>query len=285
MPHADVVVIGAGLAGLTAALRLAESGAVVTLVAKGHASTHWGSGGIDVAAPRGARTPARGVAHLATLDDHPYSFLAADAGPAVDWLLQRLAAAGLPYAGTLETPIRRVPTAIGGTRRVAIVPDAQSAALRPWERDEILVVAGPAGFKDFWPAAIADSLDREDVWMGSDRPAHLAGIVRGAAGPPGAPQSQRARARAPVRRPGPAQGCARAVREGGREGSPRPEGTGRASRDRRARPPRGGMDGGPRAPAARAVRGAARPAQHPRHPPVAHDARADPRGGRAHPGR
>ena len=177
MPHADVVVIGAGLAGLTAALRLAESGAVVTLVAKGHASTHWGSGGIDVAAPRGIHTPAQGVAHLAALDDHPYAFLATDTGPAVAWLLERLAASGLPYAGTVETPIRRVPTAIGGTRRVAIVPAAQSAALRPWEPDEVLVVAGPAGFKDFWPAAIADSLDREDVWMGADRPAHLAGIA------------------------------------------------------------------------------------------------------------
>ncbi|MCJ7711298.1 MAG: FAD-binding protein, partial [Chloroflexi bacterium] len=33
MPHADVVVIGAGLAGMVAATRLAEAGAVVTLVA------------------------------------------------------------------------------------------------------------------------------------------------------------------------------------------------------------------------------------------------------------
>ena len=62
MPRADVVVIGAGLAGLTAAARLAEAGASVALVAKGHASTHWGAGGIDVAAPDDARTPAEGVA-------------------------------------------------------------------------------------------------------------------------------------------------------------------------------------------------------------------------------
>ena len=177
MPHADVVVIGAGLAGLTAAARLAEAGATVTLVAKGHASTHWGAGGIDVAAPQGAHTPAQGVARLAGLDDHPYAFLGADAAPAVDWLLERLAASGLPYAGTLETPIRRVPTAIGGTRRVAIVPEAQAGSLRPWERDEVLVVAGPAGFKDFWPHAIADSLAREAVWHGADRPAQVVGIA------------------------------------------------------------------------------------------------------------
>ena len=79
MPRADVVVIGAGLAGLTAALRLAEAGAAVTLVAKGHASTHWGAGGIDVAAPQGAHTPAQGVALLAANEEQPYAFLGPDA--------------------------------------------------------------------------------------------------------------------------------------------------------------------------------------------------------------
>src|SRR5215207_4916256 len=91
MPHADVVVIGAGLAGLVAAARLAEAGASVTLVAKGHASTHWGSGGIDVAAPAGASTPAEGVAALARAS-HPYAVLARDVEPAMDWLLGILAA-------------------------------------------------------------------------------------------------------------------------------------------------------------------------------------------------
>jgi glycerol-3-phosphate dehydrogenase subunit B len=176
MPHADVVVVGAGLAGLVAAARIAEAGAAVTLVAKGHASTHWGSGGLDVAGPAGAATPAEGVAHLAGLD-HPYSFLAPDVAPSIAWLLERLEAAGLPYVGNLDTPIRRVPTAIGGTRRVAIVPAAQAAALRPWEPDEVLVIAGPAGYKDFWPAAIADSLGREAVWMGSDHPGRVTGIT------------------------------------------------------------------------------------------------------------
>jgi glycerol-3-phosphate dehydrogenase subunit B len=177
MPRADVVVIGAGLAGLTAAARLAESGASVALVAKGHASTHWAAGGIDVAAPDSARTPADGVATLAAVPGHPYGVLGADVVPATAWLQGVLAEAGLPYAGTPETPIRRVPTAIGGTRRVAIVPEAQAAALRPWEPDEVLVVAGPAGFKDFWPAAVADSLSRDAVWHGSDRPARVIGVA------------------------------------------------------------------------------------------------------------
>ena len=177
MPHADVVVIGVGLAGLTAAARLAEGGASVALVAKGHTTTHWGSGGIDLAAPEDARTPAEGVATLAAVPGHPYALLGPDVAPATAWLQGVLAAAGLPYVGTPETPIRRVPTAIGGTRRVAILPEAQSAALRPWEPDEVLVVAGPAGFKDFWPGAVADSLSRDTVWHGSDRPARVVGVA------------------------------------------------------------------------------------------------------------
>jgi glycerol-3-phosphate dehydrogenase subunit B len=176
MPHADVVVIGAGLSGLVAAARLAEAGAAVTLVAKGHARTHWGSGGLDIAAPHGATTPADGIAHLAGTE-HPYRFLGADVAPAVAWLLDLLAAAGLPYAGSLDAPVRRMPTSIGGTRPAAIVPEAQAAALRPWAADEILVVAGIAGFKDLWPGAVAGSLGREAVWMGDDRPAAVHGIA------------------------------------------------------------------------------------------------------------
>ena len=53
MPTVDVVVIGAGLAGMTAALALAEAGASVEVVARGHTATHWTSGGLDVAAPPG----------------------------------------------------------------------------------------------------------------------------------------------------------------------------------------------------------------------------------------
>lgn len=172
MARADVVVIGAGLAGLTAAARLAETGARVTLVAKGHTRTHWGSGGLDVAAPAGARTPGDGIGRLAS-GDHPYALLAADADPALAWMCARLAAAGLPYAGNLESPIRRAPTAIGATRPVAVVPHAQAAALRPWMPDETLVVAGIAGFKDFWPAAIAAGVARPEAWQGEDRPARV----------------------------------------------------------------------------------------------------------------
>jgi glycerol-3-phosphate dehydrogenase subunit B len=164
MPSADVVVVGAGLAGLTAAIGLAEAGARVEVVARGHAATHWMAGGLDLAGLPGTGTPEEGIARLRALPGHPYAMLADDVEPAIERLRSLLAAAGLAYDGDLSSPIRPVPTAIGGTRPASILPAAQAAALGPWAVDERLVVCGFAGFKDFWPDHAAASLTRATVW-------------------------------------------------------------------------------------------------------------------------
>ena len=131
MPSADVVVVGAGLAGLTAAIALADAGARVEVVARGHAATHWTAGGLDVAAPRGQRDR-RPRASPRSLRRR---------GPPVRVPRPRrsrrrstgcaaiLAAEGLTYDGDLDEPLRPVPTSIGGTRPAAILPAAQAAAL------------------------------------------------------------------------------------------------------------------------------------------------------------
>jgi glycerol-3-phosphate dehydrogenase subunit B len=176
VPSADVVVIGAGLAGLTAAIAAAESGAHVVVLAKGHAATHWGPGGIDVAGIPAASTGRHGIRLLAGQPGHPYAFLGDDVAAALDWLRPHLAAGGVDYVGDLDTPLQAVPTSIGGTRRAAILPAGQAAALSPWSPGERLVVCGIAGFKDFWPEAIAASLSRERIWQGGSRPASVTPI-------------------------------------------------------------------------------------------------------------
>ena len=47
----DVLVVGTGVAGLTAATRLAEEGARVCVIAKGVGSTHLAPGTIDALVP------------------------------------------------------------------------------------------------------------------------------------------------------------------------------------------------------------------------------------------
>jgi glycerol-3-phosphate dehydrogenase subunit B len=181
MPQADVVVVGAGLAGMTAAIALADAGARVEVVARGHAATHWTAGGIDIAAPAGSETSAKGVKRLARQDTHPYAILGEGLSAALTALRSVLTTEGLGYQGELADPLRAIPTAIGGTRRAAILPTAQANALVPWQAGERLVVCGPAGFKDFWPDAIAASLRRPAVWGPEadpdDRPSRIDGLV------------------------------------------------------------------------------------------------------------
>jgi glycerol-3-phosphate dehydrogenase subunit B len=155
---------------MAAALAVAESGARVQVLAMGHAGTHWGGGGLDVAGLPGAATPRAGLKMLSGKGGHPYAHLANDVAPALDWIRALLAAEGLAYVGDLDTPLALVPTSIGGTRLAAILPTAQAGAARPWVHGERLVICGIAGFKDFWPEAIAASLSRPQVWAGSAGP-------------------------------------------------------------------------------------------------------------------
>jgi anaerobic glycerol-3-phosphate dehydrogenase len=67
----DAVVIGAGVAGLSAAVRAAEAGARVLVLAKGIGSTHLAPGTIDVLGYAPERIDAPGAALPAFVRDHP----------------------------------------------------------------------------------------------------------------------------------------------------------------------------------------------------------------------
>jgi glycerol-3-phosphate dehydrogenase subunit B len=162
--HHDVVVIGTGLAGLTAALRLAEDGARVLVLAKGVGATHLSAGTIDVLGymPERVERPGEAVARLAAeRPEHPYALLGADAiAAAVDWFKARVAGGSLaPYAyqGGLEENLL-LPTAIGVPRPSAVVPETMAGG--DLRRDAPVFVVGFRGYKDFHPALLADTLRR-----------------------------------------------------------------------------------------------------------------------------
>lgn len=164
MPRADVVIIGAGLAGLSCAAELAERGARVFLAAKGMATTHWTHGGLDVAAPVGAQTPRDGIRRLAENEGHPFGVLGADVEAAVAGHLARMSATGLPHHGSIDDPLTAIPTAIGALRRVSILPSAQAAALERWTGDGLLLI-GFARYRDAWAPYAARNL-RHARWPG-----------------------------------------------------------------------------------------------------------------------
>jgi glycerol-3-phosphate dehydrogenase subunit B len=148
----DVIVVGAGLAGLTAAVRLAEAGARVLVLAKGVGSTHLAPGTIDV-----SREPLSDL--ISSRPDHPYAVIGTDGLAAAGaWLLERVAAGPLaPYAYTGSVDESFVlPTAIGAAKPSALVP--MTMARGDLRAGGEMRIVGFRTLKDFHPALAADNL-------------------------------------------------------------------------------------------------------------------------------
>jgi glycerol-3-phosphate dehydrogenase subunit B len=156
------VVVGAGLAGLAAGIRLAQGGAAVTVVAKGSGGLHLSPGTIDVLgyAPDRVEAPADAMAgFLADRPEHPYARLTP--GPlaeALRWFPG--VAPALRYGGD---PSRNMllPTAVGAARPTALAP-ASVAAGDLGGGGARLAVVGLRSLKDFFPALISENLPRAD---------------------------------------------------------------------------------------------------------------------------
>ncbi|MDA0171672.1 glycerol-3-phosphate dehydrogenase subunit GlpB [Solirubrobacter taibaiensis] len=157
MSHHDVIVIGVGLAGLVAAVRLAEAGARVLVVAKGIGATHLSPCTIDVLgyAPERVDHPLERLpSFLQERPGHPYGAVGAEGiVDAVDWL--KAHAPG--YSGSLERNFL-LPTALGVPRPTAVVP--ATMAHGDLRAADAVAVVGFSALKDFHPALLADGLRR-----------------------------------------------------------------------------------------------------------------------------
>jgi len=164
----DVLVIGAGLAGLAAAWRAATAGASVRLVAKGWGTTHWHAGCIDVLGyyPSSEAGPVSNP--LATLTQlfkdqprHPYSLLGIDRlAEALDAFLSLCTQAGYPLRGSLEHNWL-LPSAIGSPRPTCLAPDTMIAG--DLKRNDPMLVVGFEHLHDFTPGLIAANLAARDI--------------------------------------------------------------------------------------------------------------------------
>ncbi|MDC4233148.1 glycerol-3-phosphate dehydrogenase subunit GlpB [Actinomyces sp. B33] len=157
----DAVVIGAGLAGLAAAIRLARGGARVTLVTKGIGGLQLGQGTIDILGYSGDRRiehPLDAIGdHVASRPTHPYAhFSPEEIAAAASWIADLLGPDLL-----VGDPARNVllPTAVGALRPTAVYQPSMAAGIPAAGRDYAIV--GLERLKDFYPALVAENLSMQ----------------------------------------------------------------------------------------------------------------------------
>lgn len=151
----DNIVIGGGMAGLSAALRLVEAGQKTLLMASGQSALHFSSGSVDLLESEGdPRTTL--PAFMAAHPDHPYSKVGMDNIEASLADLQRhCAEQGLPLVHN-ETNHQRL-TPIGTLKRTWLSPDT-CACITDAQIPDALLLATMEGFRDFHPALAAANL-------------------------------------------------------------------------------------------------------------------------------
>ena len=166
----DAIIIGAGLAGLSAACKLAEAGARVLVLAKGAGSTHLWPGTIDVLgySPGRVEGPAKELpGFLADHPGHPYGLVGVDGiTAAVEWFKGRFADEQLPgyaYRGDLSSN-HLLPTAVGVPKPSALVPDSMAAG--DVRTGYSVAIVSFRALRDFHPAYLADNLSHAETGPG-----------------------------------------------------------------------------------------------------------------------
>lgn len=155
----DLLIIGAGLSGLTAALRATEAGLRVKVIAKGMGSLYWTTGAIDVLGyvgveERAVDSPWERIAELS--DGHPYRMMGETrVRVALDWFEERIGVSGLAYSGAGERNLL-TPSPAGAWRPTYLAPSGQRAGEAGDKRP--MVIVGFQGMRDFFPHLIARNL-------------------------------------------------------------------------------------------------------------------------------
>lgn len=154
-----VVVAGAGLAGMTAALRLAEGGAQVTLVHYGIGGLQLGQGTVDIL----GYTPDPVVKLEEALPDflkknpkHPYALVSAEDIKAAGRYFQERLGAELLVGEVAKNEF--LPTAVGALRPTGLYQPSMAAGIL--REDAEYLILGIKQLKDFYPKLIAQNLQR-----------------------------------------------------------------------------------------------------------------------------
>ncbi len=159
----DMLIIGAGLAGLTAAWQAAIRGARVRVISKGWGTLFWHAGCIDVWNPESAADTTTADAQARSLaemmekyPDHPYSKTGMGMlEQAVNEFKSLSERAGYPLRGSLEDGWI-FPTGLGTARYTCLAPETMLAG--DLRNPGAMAVVGFEQFLDFYPQLVADNL-------------------------------------------------------------------------------------------------------------------------------
>jgi glycerol-3-phosphate dehydrogenase subunit B len=168
MSRYDVVVIGAGMAGLTTACQLAQTQQKVLVVATGIGAIILASGCIDVLGyqPADSMEPVNNPASklddfLAERPDHPYGIVGqANLQAGVQAFLKLVSQTGLDYQGDLSRNWL-LPSAVGAVHPTCLAP----AVLAKGELSakESMLIIGFSELRDFYPTLISQNLNEQDL--------------------------------------------------------------------------------------------------------------------------
>jgi glycerol-3-phosphate dehydrogenase subunit B len=162
----DILVIGAGLTGLTAALTAAQAGNRVKVIAKGLGALHWSAGTIDVlgytAGGEEVEHPIDEAGRL--LSPHPYSLVGSErVRDALAWFRDEAGNSGVAYAASAangnENTNTWLPSPAGARRPAFLSPDAQAPGNLRLQTP--ILVVGLDGMRDFFPELIAANLVKQ----------------------------------------------------------------------------------------------------------------------------
>ncbi|VAW30921.1 Anaerobic glycerol-3-phosphate dehydrogenase subunit B [hydrothermal vent metagenome] len=166
--HNDVLVMGAGLGGLTAVWQLTTRQKKARLISKGWGATHWHSGCIDVLGyypvdqPEPVASPGVTLAKLIVdQPNHPYALVGLTGIEAALEAFKGLCdAAGYPLHGSLDKNWL-LPSAVGTFRPTCLAPETMIAG--DLSRDEPMLIVGMRQLVDFYPNLVAENLTKQGV--------------------------------------------------------------------------------------------------------------------------
>lgn len=175
--EADVIVIGGGMAGVTAALKAASQGAEVILIRKGHGTTAMSSGAFDIAGPE-KFVPLDSWEDVPRVTDrlreilrfnpiHPYSIIAGGR-KGMEHLCTRLSracsfvTAQIPQVrmqGSCDKNIA-LPSVLGTVKFSSYAPESLYAGNLSEMRDAEILLVGVSGLMLFQPRICRQTLAR-----------------------------------------------------------------------------------------------------------------------------